>query len=534
MCNNILFFGTVMPISLKLPQIDNNPILLAETRPPKIKTFIQNLPLNEPIRAANNLIEELRIINSQQVSVANRLNALELYRPVGLSIYQRLLPQFSHARLPISKKEQEFALASSQLCQEFALGYKCALVDFQNKILSINSVKITALIIQRAIHACSEIALINHLAYTTLPALLWAELHQLYYIALQQSADLVTINDDNATNKLSSASIIYTQTLLLALVNPQHLANKDTLIASKYLANVCSHAQLRPLGFIASPAGVFLVSLDSNNPPIPFVKNKAIPDNATDILLVTLNLARLIHRHIKLLQDKILPDGDCVPENAIEIHFIDLLKHLIKQFGKTPQRVFSRVKKSEGIELGIGIDAAHHLLAKNKREFDKLPIDIEINIDKNNLFKISRWHILNVSAGGYALRKFNSSVANAQIGDLVTVKNNRTNACELAVLRWANFNEIQQLDVGLELISPGVSTAIVKTKGTFPGTQALLLPELITLKQAASIIAPVGVLKIGQPIQMHANDKHTNIMPTQLIERTASYERYQYCLILSN
>ena len=520
-----------MPINLKLPYIDHNPILLAEIRPLKIKAFIQDLPLNEPLRAANNLIEELQIINSQQVSVANRLNTLELYRPIAFTIYQSLLPLFSHARLPISKKEQEFALSASQLWQEFALGYKSALVDLQNKILSINSVKNTALIVQRAIHACSEIALINHLTYSTPPAPLWAELHQLYYIALQQSADLVPVNDDNAVNQLSSVSLIYTQTLLLALANPQHLANKNTLVASKYLANVCSYTELRPLGFIASPTGVFLVSLNSNNPPIPFVKNKEIPDNATDILLITLNLARLIHSHIKLLQDNILPDGDYVPENAIDIHFIDLLKHLIKQFGKTPQRVFSRVKKSEGIELGIGIDVTHYLLTKNKRDFDKLPIDINI---KNNLFKLSRWQILNVSAGGYALRKFNSSVANAQIGDVVTVKDNHTNACELAVLRWANLNELQQLDVGLELISPNISAAIIKSEDTLPETRVLLLPELLALKQAASIIAPVGVLNVGRPIQMQINDKITNIMATQLIERTASYERYQYCLILSD
>ena len=57
-----------MPINLKLPYIDHNPILLAEIRPLKIKAFIQDLPLNEPLRAANNLIEELQIINSQFVT----------------------------------------------------------------------------------------------------------------------------------------------------------------------------------------------------------------------------------------------------------------------------------------------------------------------------------------------------------------------------------------------------------------------------------------------------------------------------------
>ena len=520
-----------MPINLKLPYVDSNPILLAETRSFKIKEFIQNLPLEEPLRAANNLIEELQIINSQQVTVSNRLNALELYRPAAITIYQSLLPYFSHAKLPISKKEQEFAQVASQLWQEFALGYKSALVDLQNKILSINSTKNTALLVQRAVHACSEIALINHLTYENPPALLWAELHQLYYIALQQSAELIPVNDSNAVNNLSSVGLIYTQTLLLVLANPQHMANQDTLNANKYLANVCTHAELRPLGFIASPTGVFLISLDSNKPPTPFIKNKEIPDNATDILLVTLNLARLIHQHIKLLQSNILPDDHCVPENAIECNFVDLLKHLIKQFGKTPQRMFSRIKKSEGIELGIGIEATHHLITDDTGRLENAPVST--NNVNNSGFQLSRWQILNVSAGGYALRKFSSSVANAQIGDVVTIKDYHKKTCELAVLRWANLNELNQLDVGLELISPNFFAIKIKSGNAFSETKALLLPDLLALKQFASIIAPIGVLKLGQPVEMKSDHKLTSVMPTLLIDRTASFERYQYCLILS-
>ncbi len=37
--------------SLKLPSLDDNPILLAETRPSKINEFIQKLPFGNPITA---------------------------------------------------------------------------------------------------------------------------------------------------------------------------------------------------------------------------------------------------------------------------------------------------------------------------------------------------------------------------------------------------------------------------------------------------------------------------------------------------
>jgi|GEM_PF-2827480 hypothetical protein len=72
-----------MPLNLKLPQIDNHPILLAETRSAKIESFISGLPFGDPIRATTDLIEELQSLNSQKVAYTNRLNALELYRPAG-------------------------------------------------------------------------------------------------------------------------------------------------------------------------------------------------------------------------------------------------------------------------------------------------------------------------------------------------------------------------------------------------------------------------------------------------------------------
>jgi hypothetical protein len=71
----------------------------------------------------------LQILNSQKVAFANRINALELYRPSVIQIYQDLIPHFSNASLPIGKNEQAFADAAMHIWQEFAFGYKFALVD---------------------------------------------------------------------------------------------------------------------------------------------------------------------------------------------------------------------------------------------------------------------------------------------------------------------------------------------------------------------------------------------------------------------
>lgn len=516
-----------MPLSLKLPSLDDNPILLAETRPHKISEFVQKLPFGDPIAAATDLIDELQILNSQKVAFSNRLNALELYRPTAIQIYNDLMPHFSSAAMPLSKNEQAFADAAMHLWQEMAYGYKFALVDLQSKILNLGNSKNTAQVAQRAIHALKEIALVHHLGYRSVPARLWSDLHQLYFCAIQQSAEQLPVADQLAFHNSSSVSLIYTHMLLTALADPQHLANADILRADTYLSKICSHAELRPLGVIDNPAGVFIVALDSSKPPTPFAKNKELPDDKTDILLLTLGLARQMYQHVKALQLRQLPEDNCLPMNAFESHFEDLLMRLIKNFGKSPQRVFSRTQKSDGVELGVGLMAAHHLVQAG--DFSSSQVAVTINSAK-----ASRWQVLNVSAGGCALRKFSSSQASAHIGDIVAMKNSKTSTWELAVLRWANVNTLNQLDVGLELITPSASACQAQHDNNAFLGEILLLPEINSLKQAASIIVARSFCKTGDALTLSGENNNHKILVGNLTERTARFERFQYRLAAQN
>ena len=527
-----------MSISLKLPNLDTNPILLAETRAHKISEFIQKLPFGDPITAATDLIDELQILNSQKVAFTNRYNTLEQYRPTAIQIYQDLMPHFNNASLPLSKNEQSFADAAVQLWQEFALGYKFALVDLQNKILNINNSKTTAQVVHRAIHAFKEIALVNHLNYRNPPASLWGELHQLYFCALQQGAEKLAVTDQLAQNNVSSVSLVYTQVLLMALADPQHLANSDIVKTDIYLSNIAEHAELRPLGLIENPTGVFLVGLDGDKPPVPFTKNKDIPNGDTDILLLTVNLARQIHHHLAALQKGIIPNDGYLPGYALESHYEDLLSRLMKNFGKSQHRVFSRTKKSDGIELGIGLMVAHHLIQEGTIHQNSLhqgathQAATQPSISNAAVsIKPSRWQVLNVSAGGFALRKFSSSQASISIGDVVAMKNSKNKLWELAILRWANTNEMNQLDIGLELISPTASAISVHFVNSAIQGEALLLPEIIGLKQPASLVVARGFCKLDDTLNIVDNTKTNKIQVNKLVERTSRFERFQYILI---
>ena len=150
-----------------------------------------------------------------------------------------------------------------------------------------------------------------------------------------------------------------------------------------------------------------------------------------------------------------------------------------------------------------------------------------------NAAKPSRWQVLNVSAGGCSLRKFSSSQTSAYIGDVVAMNNNKTSTWEIAVLRWANVNSLSQLDVGLELISPNATTATARHENSAVEGEALLLPELNGLKQAASILTARGFCKTGDILAFATESNINKIMVTKLVERTVRFERFEYNLMPS-
>jgi cyclic-di-GMP-binding protein len=145
--------------------------------------------------------------------------------------------------------------------------------------------------------------------------------------------------------------------------------------------------------------------------------------------------------------------------------------------------------------------------------------------------KPSRWQVLNVSAGGFALRKFSTSPAAVYVGDIVAIKNSKDKHWELAVLRWANINSMNQLDVGLELISPSITPVTANFMNSNIEGEALLLPEIIGLKQAASVVMARGFCKLGDQLKLELPNIIQKVQIEKLVERTSRFERFQFSLI---
>lgn len=521
-----------MAVRLKIPAVVDKPLIPAETRPQKIAQFIHTLPAANPMDAASSLLEELENMNRQAVPSDTRLKALEIYRPAIINLAEHLASQYCSAPLPLPAAAKNAAKVAESLWQELGYGYKLALIDQQSKLFNLASKKSVAFIVYRAIGAVSQLAMVYYQTYFPPPGSIWSDLHQLYLYAVQQSLHDVEIAVDEEPGKPVTAELAYKRALLMPLADPQHLAPNDIKQVADYIARFAQHAELQGMGILENPVGIFVVRLDTDKPPVPYVKNQDQTDAETDILLITVDLARLIHKHLQLLQSGNPPPSSGLPVNANDPRYLGMLTYLIQHWGVSPKRVFNRSRKSDSIELGIGIGAAHYFMNGHKHyvppgDGNDISMDGDFTkITSARNYRASRWQVLNISAGGMALRKLPAVEETVRVGELLSVRNEKEARWSVGVLRWANNGE--QLEVGAQLIAPEAKAGGAKAVDKQKFEPVLILPAIAALKQTPSIVAGNGLYAPARVLELEEDGKVSRIMVTKLIERTNSFERFQF------
>lgn len=523
-----------MALNLTVPALEDKPLINAETRPPKILEFLAKLP-SSPLDAASVLQEEMEILNRQKVSPDNRYRALEIYRDHVVNIVKNLASNYCSASLPLSKEAKTYAATAESLWLELAYGYKLTLTDQVSKLFNPNS-KTSALTIHRAMEALQQLSMVYYQTYFIVPGHIWGDLHQLYYHSVQQSLHDIPLE---VNDKQTSINLLYKQILLMSIADPQHLAPQDIELVADYIARFAKHTQLQGLGQLENPAGIFVISLDDEKPPVPYVKNTRQTDDSSDILFITVELARLVHQHLQMLQSGNIHRNSGLPDSAIDAKYQDMLIYLLKHWGVSPKRIYKRSSKNNVSQLGIGLIATHYFI--NNERFYEQPSseqtlglgsfsNIESNTNKSAI-KYSNWKVLNISAGGTALRKFPTVSAQVRVGELLSVKNEDEKTWAVAVLRWASNGEQEQLDIGTQLIAPSAKACGIRVVNAELFEPALILPAMPAIKQATSVITRTGFYAPARVLEIDEQGTISRIMITKLVERTRSFERFQFSIL---
>ncbi len=136
---------------------------------------------------------------------------------------------------------------------------------------------------------------------------------------------------DDAVDPLgqhSSVNLAYKQALLLALLDPYRLMQGEVNKVLEYLSSFGGHAHLQPLMQTSNPSGYFLARLDSDKPPRALAHDTTVTDARTDILLNTIDLARLLHQQIKQMESGADPKTLHLPVATNDFGYPNLLRRM--------------------------------------------------------------------------------------------------------------------------------------------------------------------------------------------------------------
>jgi hypothetical protein len=524
-----------MALNLNIPALKDNPIIIAETRPQKIRQSLLDHIAKNPLDIASHLHSELEILNRQKISPSNRVQALDAYRPLLISTVLALAEDYSNAALPLHDKAKLAAAAAESLWLELGFGYKLVLLDLQNQLIKLGTDKSSANAIQRGMHAVAEHALTYYQTYCTPPEHIWSDLHQLYYCAIKLGIQNVKVDEEKIVvgSTATIANTIentYKHALLMSLADPQHLTQKNMRLAAEYLAFHVENAKISIVAPLEITTSCFIVNLSSNKPPIPYSKLKTAPNPDSDILLQTLDLVIAIHQDLGTLQNNQLPKDGGIPAKANRDEYIDLLTYLIKHWGVTQKRIFNRTKSEGEIEVVSGIPAIHYFSSVNAENSSKNKT-AQPQINDENTPQPSRWHIINISAIGMSVRRHPTAEKNIRIGGLLGFKTKNEHHWSLGLVRWATCSSRDRLDIGVQLIAPRAQSAISRIDKTGREEMVLLLPEIVAVKQLATIIARVGTYQPARQLSITYNNNSHVIMLTKIVERSHHFERIQYSVI---
>jgi hypothetical protein len=530
-----------MTIRLSIPTLRGATTADVETRPKQVKEWLDALPMANSFEAARKLTDAIIVSRGAKLGEEARLKLLDQYRETVHVLLPSLEQDYAGKPLPLADRAKQAATLARGLLTELSHGYKLVVLELSQRRVALGAVKLTPLVVQRAIECLGGVLDVCYETYAPTPAGIWLELHQLYWFAVRQNVHEETFTEVDAKRSVNAT---YKRVLLTALADPYRLQQGQLGAVIAYLDGSADLAVLQSLGESETTHGLFVVRLDADKPPKALAQHSGVTDARTDILLNTIPFARQLHQQLQAVDEGQTPATAGLPAVAAEPVYREMLKRLLKLWGLGPKRVFSRVSADTTTYICAGIRSLHHALAgdteqlpMNQAEMEEaLEITVQMTTPADSTgqystFNCSNWHVLNESAGGVALSLDPQGVAKVRVGDLVGLGAGGGYPWGVAVVRWIQGDTPGKLQLGAQFLSPRAEAVALKptiTAEDTPFQPALLLPEVTALKQAERIVASRGTFQPQRELELRCRGVSRTVRATKLLEQTESFDLFLF------
>ncbi len=397
---------------------------------------------------------------------------------------------------------------------------------------------------------------------------LFAESHHLLEVSVND-------NEIKADKKIAiNVNLCYKQILLFTLARPIALSQSDSERVFQKLPHWVKYCTIQHQAVTAQVDKIFCLKIDEDAAP-DYLSKEDLDTNTTKRFLDATQLVAHIKESINLPENNPskLTLGDEISPDSLKIVCTNWGTSTKRRFSRANRQgkievsiglkiiahmIFEKNKKTKGVDTRSGIVRTEQATTSDfgftleaiadDNEVPNLSgyvTHTEIDDSQNNSWDMvargtvltdtydkeqrkltkeglnqhkkqadTRWAVVNISAGGYCLRWNSEDASHAQIGEVIALYeqvNNDKFEWRIGIIRWMQFTQKNGLEIGVQVISPQVISAVVQ-RANRPNEkpfECLLLPGVKPLKQPSSIILPAHAFK--------ANDKLTvDIMTRKL------------------
>jgi len=357
--------------------------------PQQLKKLLSALTHSNMGELTKQIFQMLRDLNRQTMPCKNRLEDLEILRPLTHEIFKNLNKHFKNRTLPLSEKSQKIINLNQSILQELVYGYEIIADEVANEDETKVDDKMLGTAIYRAINYQSEILLHCYEVYQPCPKNLWHDTHQLYQFAESKNlVDDIIIDKEREFEKTTIANS-YKQILLFTLAHPVSLRQSDSERIYKELFNWSQYASLQRKTPKSLKNGVFSIRVNEDTAPHHLNKN----DLDENIIIRFLDASKLVSHVESLMAEQSKQQHKFTVDDVIPLQ---ILSTLVSTWSENPKRHFSRIERQEHINVSIGLsnickaiqDSSNNENSNNSGSdfFKKPAFSEEIAIDSRHAF----------------------------------------------------------------------------------------------------------------------------------------------------
>jgi len=552
-----------------------------DVRPKFMEKWITSLPMADLGETSRLVFKAVVEINRLDMPVPQRYKAMELLRKPCHYIVESLEKHFAGRPLPLNKRNRKISELARALLSELAVGYK--IIARQTEASSRPDLKLLTCALHRTMSYQGLLLLRAYQVYAPYPRGIWKELHTIYHFI--ESYDLLNQVIKDPLNLLpgnSSIDGLYKKILLLSLSMPYRLHRGEIDTVCTLLNKFVNFTRLDKVIENSPPAGLFIIDLSSDSQP-GYLAMHQTNDYRSCRLLNTSEMVVNINEELQSSDSKLL---------GTTSH--DLVTRLLAAWSVLSKRSFSRIQRDESFaNVAFGLSAAHHFVS-GEQVFSPIPdatnntpdvngkisdyhstrvhaiSDVTTGPDQWNVnytysendpsraapdtasltnsstspqgfeYETIKLAMSNISAGGYCLESQDNINFSAHVGDLLAVRDTEDSPLKqwgIGVVRRMLSNRSGSIELGIEMLTPNavaVAARLENESDTQSGSdylRCLMLPELRTIEQPATIITPAMPFKTGSRIRINLQDRSIIAVLSKQLECTRSFSQFEFNVI---